>query len=123
MSRLISRRTVLRGIGTTLALPLLEAMAPSVLLANGTAKTVPNRMAFLYVPNGKHMPDWTPKTTGADSQMPWILEPLQAHRDEMIVFTGLAQDGGRAHYDGPGRSCPRAFLVFDGNASTENERG
>ena len=60
MSRHISRRTVLRGMGTTLALPLLDAMAPSVLLAGGQTKRAPNRMAFLYVPNGMHMPDWTP---------------------------------------------------------------
>jgi hypothetical protein len=107
----ISRRTLLRGIGTTLALPLLDAMAPSVLLADGVKKRAPNRMAFLYVPNGKHMPDWTPTIAGSDYQMPWTLEPLGAFRNELTVITGLAQDGARPHQDGPGDHA-RALASF-----------
>lgn len=111
MSRRISRRTVLRGMGTALALPLLDVMAPSVLLADGTRKRAPNRMAFLYVPNGIHMPDWTPQAAGAEFELPWIMEPLASFKKEMTVFTGLAQDGGRSHKDGPGDHA-RALASF-----------
>ena len=111
MSRLLSRRTVLRGIGTTLALPLLDAMAPSVLLADGTKKRAPNRMAFLYVPNGVHLPDWTPQAEGADFELPWTLEPLGEFRGNMTVVSGLAQDGGRPHRDGGGDHA-RALASF-----------
>jgi hypothetical protein len=111
MSRRLSRRTMLRGMGTALALPLLDAMAPSVLLAGGQAKRAPNRMAFLYVPNGMHMPDWTPKTDGADYALTSTLEPLAAFKKKMTVFSGLAQDGGRAHQDGAGDHA-RALSSF-----------
>ena len=62
----LSRRTVLRGLGTAIALPWLEAMAsPAPLIANVTTRSAaadPVRLAFLYVPNGMHMPDWKPET-------------------------------------------------------------
>jgi hypothetical protein len=54
----ISRRAVLRGVGTAVALPLLEAMRPLRTLAGSGVRAAPVRMAFLYVPNGMHMPDW-----------------------------------------------------------------
>ncbi len=60
----ISRRTVLRGVGAAVALPWLEALAPPA-MANAPA-VAPRRMAFIYVPNGVILPDWTPKTVGAD---------------------------------------------------------
>jgi len=111
MSRRISRRTVLRGVGTALALPLLDAMAPSVLLADGNTKRAPNRMAFLYVPNGVHMPDWTPQNDGLGYELTPTLEPLAAFKSKLNVLTGLAQDGGRAHRDGPGDHA-RALASF-----------
>ena len=61
----LSRRTVLRGLGVSVALPFLEAMRPTTLLAaSGDSKKPPLRMAFLYVPNGVHMPGWTPQIGG-----------------------------------------------------------
>ena len=64
----ISRRTVLRGLGTAVALPLLDAMAPAIwALAADDKKAIPNRMAFVYVPNGKNMADWTPRAEGPTS--------------------------------------------------------
>ncbi len=111
MTHLLSRRTLLRGMGASLALPLLDAMVPSVLLANGSLKRAPNRMAFLYVPNGMHMQDFTPKADGSDYEIPWILEPLAEFRENIMVISGLAQDGGRAHQDGPGDHA-RALASF-----------
>ena len=74
----IPRRTFLRGLGTAVALPLLDAMRPPRALAAalGASKT-PVRMAFLFVPNGVNMTDWTPQATGADFDLPYILQPLQ----------------------------------------------
>ena len=68
MSKLLSRRTVLKGLGAAIALPWLEAMGPLKSWANTTpgGNRTPNRMAFVYVPNGKNMADWTPSATGTD---------------------------------------------------------
>lgn len=99
----ISRRAILRGAGAALALPWLEAMAPrSVLGSPAAAADAPRRMAFFYVPNGVHMPDWKPKKEGADFELPWILEPLNSAKDDLLVLTGLAQRNGMALGDGPG---------------------
>lgn len=106
MSRFISlpRRTFLRGLGATVALPLLDAMMPVRALAEaaGAAKKIPTRMAFLFVPNGAHMPDWTPTATGADFDLPYILQPLQPHKNQLLVLSGLTQDHGRSNNDGGG---------------------
>ncbi len=96
----LSRRTVLRGLGTAIALPWLEAMGP-VAKAAGPAPS-PRRMAFFYVPNGVHMPDWTPAGAGSALQLPEILRPLAPFRDDLLVLTGLTQDGAFAHGDGGG---------------------
>jgi len=116
----ISRRTALRGIGTTIALPLLDVMRP--LAIAGEAKPVPTRMAFVYVPNGKHMQDWTPTTEGADFQLPWIMEPLANVKDRMLVLTGLAQDHARPHGDGPGDHA-RALAAFLTGAQPKKTHG
>ncbi len=107
----ISRRTALRGLGTTVALPLLDAMAPALASAAEAKKAVPTRMAFIYVPNGKHMPDWTPAAVGGEFELPYILEPLQSVKNELLVLSGLAQDHGRPHGDGPGDHA-RALSSF-----------
>ena len=96
----ISRRTALRGVGTAVALPLLDAMLPAA-RAQGAAKP-PRRMAFLYVPNGAYMPYWMPKTEGPDFELTPCLAPMAEHRKDMIVFGGLTCDKGRANGDGAG---------------------
>lgn len=103
----LNRRTLLRGLGTALALPLLDSMASTRLLsavsaAGGVDGKPPLRMAFMYVPNGKHMADWTPKSSGADYEMPRTLKSLEAHRKKINVLSGLALDGAHAHGDGGG---------------------
>ncbi len=98
MSQLISRRTALRGLGVAISLPWLEAMGPltsSVAAAPGTKKA-PNRLAFLYVPNGKNMADWTPTREGADFDLPAILQPLAAVKDDLLVLSGLKCDRANA---------------------------
>src|SRR5262245_20799236 len=110
----ISRRTVLRGIGATIALPWLEAMGAMTSWAAAPApgvKPAPNRMAFLYVPNGKNMADWTPKQVGASFELPAILEPLKPVRDDLLVLTGLTADKARPNGDGAGDHA-RALGAF-----------
>ncbi|TWU41805.1 DUF1552 domain-containing protein [Novipirellula artificiosorum] len=99
----LSRRTILRGLGVSIALPLLESMSPSRLLA-ATSKpaAAPLRMGFFYVPNGMHMPDWTPKQEGAKFELPETLAGLSECRDKFNVLTGLTLDGAYAHGDGGG---------------------
>lgn len=84
----ISRRTVLRGFGVSLALPVLDAMSSLSLFGSSPAPR-PQRAAFLYIPNGVHLENWFPQTEGTDYQLPPTLRPLQAHRAEMTVLGGL----------------------------------
>ena len=79
----ITRRTMLRGLGTAIALPWLEAMLPSSLFAASANVAQPRRMAFFYVPNGVMMPDWTPTSEGKDFALPSTLEPLKAVKDQL----------------------------------------
>ena len=95
----ISRRAMLRGLGTSMALPLLDAMAPAAAAATGNA---PRRLAFVYVPNGMNMGDWYPDRTGPGYDFSPTLEPLKAHRDDFSVISGLAHASGRAGKDGAG---------------------
>src|SRR5438105_12167114 len=96
----ISRRTVLRGLSTAVALPFLEAMLPFS-LAEG--KTVPpRRMVFIFIPIGAHMENWTPKTEGANYDLPLTLQPLAPFQKDTLVLTGLACDKARPNGDGAG---------------------
>jgi len=111
----ISRRTVLQGLGAAVALPWLEAMLPRQAMAAslGAGAKAPLRMAFLFVPNGKHMEDWTPREEGTLGELPSILQPLKKHREQMLVLSGLTLNGGRALGDGPGdhARCVASFLT------------
>lgn len=112
MSQRISRRAVLRGLGASVALPMLEGMAPLKALA--AAKPAPLRMAFLFVPNGMSMPDWTPRTQGAGFELPAVLEPLRAVSGKFSVLTGLAQQNAFALGDGPGDHARSAAAWLTG---------
>src|SRR5207244_1346305 len=94
-----------------IALPWLEAMTPVVSLAGAGSKAPPVRMAFLYVPNGIHMADWTPGGEGAHYALPAILEPLTPFKEELLVLSGLALDAARPHGDGGGDHA-RAMASF-----------
>ena len=110
----IPRRTFLKGLGTAIALPVLESMMPRMsAAASGAAvsKPLPKRMAFVYVPNGANMSDWTPRGAGADFELPYILEPLKGHQRDLLVLSGLAHDKGRPHGDGAGDHA-RASATF-----------
>lgn len=110
--RKITRRTVLKGMGAAIALPALECMVPARCSAAGSAASaLPKRLAFVYVPNGVHMPEWTPAGTQADFTLPRILQPLDKVKDKLLVLSGLAHDKARANGDGAGDHA-RSSAVF-----------
>ncbi|HEY1785053.1 MAG TPA: DUF1552 domain-containing protein [Pirellulales bacterium] len=104
----ISRRTFLRGSSACLGLPLLSAMLPArlraddlVASATATGARPPVRMACIYFPNGVWERDWVPKRDGADYELPYSLEPLAQHKNEMLVLSRLdkkASHTGDGHY-------------------------
>ncbi len=112
---LIPRRTVLKGLGAVMALPWLEAMGVQTSWAAGNTpvkNAAPNRMAFLYVPNGVNMDGWRVGAEGAlPSKLPPILAPLNNVRNNFSVLTGLAADKARSHGDGGGDHA-RAMAAF-----------
>lgn len=97
----ISRRTLLRGAGVGLGLPLLEAMIPSSALAFSRMPRSPVRMAMLYMPNGVNTSSWTPQGEGRDFQLSPTLQPLQDLKNDVVVLSNLwneASKGGDGHY-------------------------
>ncbi|MDA9856681.1 DUF1552 domain-containing protein [Rubripirellula sp.] len=109
----ISRRTVLRGLGVSLALPWMESLAPSVQAAEATQ--APRRMAFIFVPNGVHLPDWTPQRLGYGFDLPRTLAPLRRVQDDVTVISGLTHDKGRANGDGAGDHARSASVFLTGS--------
>jgi hypothetical protein len=86
----LSRRTVLKGAGATIALPLLDAMNPAATAwAQTAAGSTPTRMAFVGFPHGAIMEQWSPQQTGADFAISPILEPLEPYRDYLTIVSGL----------------------------------
>ncbi|MCH7729276.1 MAG: DUF1552 domain-containing protein, partial [Planctomycetes bacterium] len=85
----LPRRTFLRGVGTAMALPMLEAMIPSAIAAKAGNSTAPVRMAFIFFPNGAIMPNWKPRGDEAQWKISRTLKSLEPHKDQLTVFTGL----------------------------------
>src|SRR5205814_2072379 len=116
-TRAMPRRTFLRGLGATMALPLLDSMAPAASVSAASAP--PIRLGYVYTPNGivgacDKSPRpfmWTPKASGANFEFSPTMKVLEPFRDEINVFSGLAQVTGRALGDGPGDHA-RATATF-----------
>jgi hypothetical protein len=104
----LSRRTFLRGVGATLALPMLDAMVPA--LSAASAEPAP-RLGFIYVANGVIQKQWNPTTTGAGFELPPILKPLEPVRDHISVLSGLAHLQADTFGDGTG-DHPRASAAW-----------
>ena len=86
----LSRRTVLKGAGATIALPLLDAMNPAATAWSQTAAgNAPVRLAFVGFPHGAIMDQWSPKQAGADYEMSPILKPLEPYREHLTIVSGL----------------------------------
>ena len=100
-SLLLPRRTFLRGLGVTLALPFLECMLPGAVKAAGLGGPT-RRIVFMYLPNGMDMQNWTPAAAGDRFDLPSILQPLEPIRKQVSVLSGLAHVNARALGDGAG---------------------
>lgn len=116
MNRTISRRTALKGLGTLVALPWMESLASAAAPAAGTVGTgeaaaASTRLAFIYVPNGVHLPAWVPSKEGVLGALPESLTPLEPFKEYLSIFGGLTLDKARANGDGPGDHA-RAMSVF-----------
>ncbi len=86
----LSRRMVMRGGGVAMALPFLTAMVPAATALAKTAAAGKPRLGFVYFPHGAVMNMWTPKTVGANFDLPPILAPLAKHQAQMTVVSNLA---------------------------------
>ncbi|MDQ3686643.1 MAG: DUF1552 domain-containing protein [Acidobacteriota bacterium] len=99
----LPRRTFLRGLGTAaIALPVLDAMKPAFAAIGNASAKAPTRLAFVYVPNGIAMDDWTPKGVGKGFELTRILKPLESFREDLFVLSGLQDHNGNALGDGAG---------------------
>src|SRR5687768_6305385 len=108
----LDRRTFLRGMGATIALPLLDAMVPALATAG---RSMP-RMAFVYFPHGAIMNEWTPTEAGRQFQLGRILEPLAPFKERLTIVSGLEN----RHAYGPVHAItPGTWL----SATSARERG
>ena len=107
----LSRRTMLRGIGTAVALPLLDSMIPALSALGKTAGKPAMRFSAMYVPMGMVMENWTPKTTGADFELMPIMQPLTPFKKQLTVVSGL---------DNAGIGHPGATAAFLTNVRQKN---
>jgi hypothetical protein len=114
----VPRRTFLRGMGTTLALPFLDAMVPAL----SAVPKSPSRFTAIYFGNGANLTDWTPTTEGAVFTFTPSLKPLEPFRDHTLVVTGLdnfpATDQGDV-----GGQHPRAAVAFMSSAHAKQTEG
>lgn len=92
----LPRRTFLRGLGASVALPLLDSMVPALTAQELTSALPVKRLGIIYVPNGVFMDNWTPPERGSDFSLPSTMEPLAPFQDQMLVLTGLSNKMGDA---------------------------
>jgi hypothetical protein len=98
----LDRRLFLRGIGTALALPLLDSMIPAMAATRLSPAKPVIRLGFVYVPNGIIQKDWVPKAEGSGFEFMPTMKPLEPFREKLLVMSNLAQINGRALGDGAG---------------------
>ncbi|HVY32928.1 MAG TPA: DUF1552 domain-containing protein [Caulobacteraceae bacterium] len=115
----LPRRALLRGLGASVALPLLDAMEPA--LARAADKIAPvKRLASVYAPNGMSMDYWTPKTTGTLELSP-IMQPLAPFHDRLLALSGL--NGPMKNASSPHARASTAILTGTPPARTPGGAG
>ena len=117
-NKTLPRRTLLRGIGASLALPLLDSMVPALSSASAQIAQPAKRLGVVYVPNGMAMKSWTPATDGTGFEITRILKPMAAYQDRMVVLTGLNGTNSNA---GVHASASTRFLTGTIPARTESD--
>ena len=121
----LSRRTVLRGLGASLALPLLDSMVPALTALSKTAAAPVRRFGVFYVPNGMSMPYWFPKAEGPLNEMPATLQSLAELKDRVLLCGGLADEaanlvkGGGDHARSAGTFLTCLPFRFTGGADVQ----
>ena len=113
MKKSLSRRTVLRGLGATVALPFLDSMVPAFAAVRRSAARSVKRLGAVYVPNGMSLPYWKPATAGKLALTP-ILQPLAPVQDRVVVVSGMANQEAKQwpnEGDGDHSRCQAAFLT------------
>ena len=118
--RALPRRTFLRGMGVTVALPFLDAMVPA-LSARAVKPAV--RLGFVYIPNGTIQPMWVPQTTGKNFELSPILSPLASVRDRITVLSGLAHRQADNLGDGNGDHARGTAVWLTGVHAWDRGRG
>jgi hypothetical protein len=106
----VNRRTMLRGLGSAIALPLLDAMCPVLAAPSKLRKNLPRRIAVVYVPNGIVMNQWKPAETGAGFQFTRILKPLEPFRQDITMLSGLANQAANRAKGGGHAKATGSFL-------------
>ena len=110
----LPRRTVLRGLGASLALPLLDGMAPALTALSKTAAAPVTRFGTVYVPNGVIMAGWTPAAEGSGFEFTPTLKPLEAHRRHLLVLSGLDNTGATSRTGSSGAHAKPAGAFMTG---------
>jgi hypothetical protein len=108
----LPRRTFLRGVGATVALPLLDSMLPAQTALSKTAAAAKSRLGCIYVPHGATMYKWTPEKDGTDFELPEILAPLQKVRDRVTLVSNLAHPAAGGAGSDAGADHARSAAVF-----------
>jgi hypothetical protein len=106
----VDRRTVLRGLGSAIALPFLDAMSPAVAAPARGHKRLPPRVVVVYVPNGIVMDQWKPATAGSELQFTRILKPLERFRQDITLLSGLANEAANQAQGGGHAKATGSFL-------------
>jgi hypothetical protein len=123
MKMSLPRRTFLRGVGATLALPLLDAMVPALSAAAKSPARPIGRLGVIYVPNGMAMEYWTPGTEGPAFEMTPVLQPLAPFRDRLLIVTGLnGPAGGGTHTGASTRFLTGVRAETDGTADVSMDQ-
>src|SRR5438105_3270148 len=115
----LHRRTFLRGMGVTVALPLLDSMVPAQTPLSKTAATPKSRFCGIYLPHGATMDKWTPAQTGSGFEFPETLKPLEKFRDRTLIATNLAHPAAGGVGSDAGADHARSAAVFLSGAHPE----
>ncbi|HIC56108.1 MAG TPA: DUF1552 domain-containing protein, partial [Acidobacteria bacterium] len=116
----LPRRTVLRGLGTAMALPMLDAMVPALSGISGRAAEPVRRLGWVYCPNGMAMDAWMPAPKES-LELSTTLSPLAPYRDQTVVVSGLAQGQAEALGDGNGEHTRATATWLNGIHPRETE--
>ena len=119
----LSRRTVLRGIGASIALPLLDGMTPALAALRKTAAAPVRRLGAIYVPNGMNVWQFTPEVEGAGFEFTPVLEPMTSFRDHLLVLTGLSNEVADAREGEGGGDHARAQATWLAGAHAKKTNG